>query len=224
MLTLSAKIRTQIGRENQEVRLAGSIPAVLYGPGVANENLAVDAKEFVKLFRQAGKSLLVALKIEGKKSDFMVLVNDVDFDPLSGQPTHVDFYQPDLTKEIEAEVPLSFEGESAAVKDFGGTLVKNFSEITVKALPADLPREIKVDISKLATFENTILVRDLPAGEKVELLKNPDEIVALVVEAQKIEEELEKPIEENVEDVAKVEKKEKDVVSEEESAPSKPSK
>jgi large subunit ribosomal protein L25 len=220
MLTLASKLRTELGRETRELRQEGLIPAVLYGPGVTNKNLAVDSKEFVKLFREAGKSSLVSLKIEGEKSDFMVLINDTDADPVSGLFIHVDFYQPDLTKEIETEVPLVFVGESLAVKDLGGTLVKNISEITVKALPADLPREIKVDISKLKTFDDVILVKDLPVGEKVELLKSAEDIVALAMPVQKVEEELEKPIEEKVEEVGKVEKKEKDVVTEEEAAPS----
>lgn len=219
MLTLKSKLRTEVGRDAQELRKIGFVPAVLYGPGIGNKNLAVDTKEFVKLFRQSGKSSLISLAVEGEKSNFMVLINDIDTDPVTGNVIHADLYQPDLTKEIEAEVPLVFEGESLAVKDLGGTLVKNISNITVKALPADLPREIKVDISRLNTFEDVILVKDLVIGGKVELLKNPDEIVALAAPVQKVEEELEKPIEEKVEDVAKVEKKEKDVVTEEEAAP-----
>jgi len=221
MFTLTSKSRVEVGRETGELRADGFIPAVLYGPGIENKNLAVDAKEFVKLLREAGKTSLVSLKIEGEKNSFMVLVNDLDNDPLSGNVIHIDFYQPDMTKEIETEVPLSFEGESLAVKDLGGTLVKNISEITVKALPADLPREIIVNISKLNTFEDVIMVKDLPVGEKVKILKSPDEIVALAVPVQQVEEELATPIEEKVEDVAQVEKKEKDVVTEEEAAPTK---
>ncbi len=221
MLNFSAKSREQIGREVEELRDDGMIPAVLYGPGIENKNLAVDAKEFVKLFKDAGKSTLVSLKVEGQKSDFKVLVNDYAVDPVNGKVIHIDFYQPDLAKEIETEVPLVFEGESPAVKDLGGTLVKNFSEITVKALPADLPREIKVDTSKLKTFDDTILVKDLAISDKVELLKDPEEIVALVSPAENVVEELAKSIEENVEEVAQVEKKEKDVVTEEEAAPAK---
>ena len=83
-----------------------------------------------------------------------------------------------------------------------------------------MPREIKVDIAVLKTFDDAVMVKDLPIGAKIELLKNPEEIVALVIEAQQIEEELSQPIEENVESVAKVEKEKKDEVSEEEAAPS----
>jgi large subunit ribosomal protein L25 len=220
MLTLNAKIRTEQGRKTEELRRQGFVPAVLYGPGIENRNLAVAAKDFSDLLRRAGKTSLISLKIDGVKDDFMILINDFSVDPINDKIVHIDLYQPDLKKEIEAEVPLIFEGEAPAVKDLGGTLVKNFDEITVKALPADLPREIKVDIAVLKTFDDAVMVKDLPIGAKIELLKNPEEIVALVIEAQQIEEELSQPIEENVESVAKVEKEKKDEVSEEEAAPS----
>lgn len=220
MLTIDAKIRELKGRKTEELRREGMIPAVLYGPGIENKDLTVTGKEFANLFRQAGKSSLVGLRVENEAKNFMVLINDLSVDPVSGKTIHIDFYQPDLKKEIEADVPLVFVGESSAVKDLGGTLIKNFDEIAVKALPADLPREIKVDISVLKTFDDAIAVKDLTVAGKVELLKNPEEIVALAAAAQKIEEELEKPIEEDVDSVAKVVKEKKEEVSEEEAAPS----
>ena len=220
MLTIDAKIRELKGRNTEELRREGMIPAVLYGPGIENKDLTVTGKEFANLFRQAGKSSLVGLRVENEAKNFMVLINDLSVDPVSGKTIHIDFYQPDLKKEIEADVPLVFVGESPAVKDLGGTLIKNFDEIAVKALPADLPREIKVDISVLKTFDDAIAVKDLAVAGKVELLKNPEEIVALAAAAQKIEEELEKPIEEDVDSVAKVVKEKKEEVSEEEAAPS----
>jgi large subunit ribosomal protein L25 len=220
MLTIDAKIRELKGRKTEELRREGMIPAVLYGPGIENKDLTVTGKEFANLFRQAGKSSLVGLRVENEAKNFMVLINDLSVDPVSGKTIHIDFYQPDLKKEIEADVPLVFVGESSAVKDLGGTLIKNFDEIAVKALPADLPREIKVDISVLKNFDDAIAVKDLTVAGKVELLKNPEEIVALAAEAQKIDEELEKPIEEDVDSVAKVVKEKKEEVSEEEAAPS----
>lgn len=205
-----------MGRKNAKMRESGVLPVVLYGPGIKNLNLSVLDTDFDATWKQAGASSLVTLNVEGEKESFRVLINDVTRDPLTGKVLHMDFYQPDLTKEIEAMVPLVFTGESVAVKDLAGTLVKNISELTLKALPQKLPREINVDISKLATFDDTIIVGDLVLPEGVKALKNPEEIVALVVGAQKIEEELEKPIEEKVEDVAQVEKEKKDVVTEEE--------
>ena len=95
---------------------------------------------------------------------------------------------------------MVFEGVAPAEKDLGGTLVKNMIEIEVKALPQNLPHEIKISIEKLKTFEDQILVKDLTLPQGVQTLKNPDEIVAAVQAPQKIEEDLAQEIKENVEE------------------------
>jgi large subunit ribosomal protein L25 len=66
MFTLKSKPRNEKGRDTQELRADGIIPAVLYGPGIENKNLSLDSKEFYKLYRQTGKSSLVSLNIEGE--------------------------------------------------------------------------------------------------------------------------------------------------------------
>ncbi|TSC74990.1 MAG: large subunit ribosomal protein L25 [Parcubacteria group bacterium Gr01-1014_30] len=241
MLTLAAKKREDVGKKVKALRKKGFLPAVLYGPKVKAAPLQVGLKEFEKVYFQAGESSLISLEVhpvrnsegsshtsslrdrqrkisngaEGKK--FQVLIHDVERDPLTDKPIHVDFYQPDLEKEVQAKVPLVFEGDSLAVKELGGTLVHNISEVEVKALPQKLPKEILVQVVSLKTFEDHILVKDLVLQEGVKILKEPDEIVAQVVPPTKVEEELEKPIEEKVEEVEKVEKpaKEKELAEEE---------
>ncbi len=219
MLTLSAKIRKDTKKKVKGLLLKGIIPAVLYGPKTKNTLIEINAKEFEKIFKEAGESSLISLDIEGKKEKNVVLIHEFKKEPMVGKIIHVDFYQPALDKEIEAHVALVFEGEAPAVKELGGTLVKNFSEIEVKALPQNLPKEIKVDVSVLKTFENNILINDLPIPANVKVLKkHAEEIVASVTPVEKVEEELEKPIEEKVEEVEKIEKKKKEEVPEVEEA------
>ena len=185
------------------------MPAVLYGPKIKNENLEVGLKEFEKVFQEAGESTLISLEVEGKKK-YLVLVHDLSRDFLENTPTHVDFYQPSLTEKIEVKVPIVLEGEAEAVKNLGGTLIKNIAEVIVKALPQGLPKEIKANVSGLKTFEDTVLIKDLAIGEGVEIVRNPQEIVAQVRPLEKVEEELQKPIEEKVEEVEKIEKEKKE--------------
>jgi len=210
MLKLTSKIRTESGKKVEELREVGIVPAVLYGPGLKNLNLSVDRKEIEKILSMAGQSSLVSLEIEGSKEKYMVLISDIDRNGVTEKLMHVDLYQPDLTKEIEAEVELVFEGESKAVKESGGTLVKNISEITVKGMPQRLPSQINVNIDVLTDFEKVILVKDLVLPEGVKAVKNPEEIIALVIPVEKVEEELEKPIEEKVDEVEKIEKEKKE--------------
>ena len=213
MLALSAKIRKDLGKKVKTLRKKGVLPAVLYGPKVKSIPLEIYLKEFEKVYREAGESSLVSLTADGKK--FLVLIHEVARDPLTEIPEHVDLYQPSLEKEVEAKVPLIFEGEPPAVKDLGGTLVKNFSEVEVRALPQKLPKEIRVNVDSLKTFEDHILIKDLALPQGVRILKEKDEIVVSVTPPEKVEEELEKPIEEKVEEVEIVEKPEKEEVSEE---------
>lgn len=230
MVSLSAKIRQTFGKKTRGLRVKGFIPAVLYGQKIKKSlALEIDAKEFGKVFKDAGASSLISLDLAdektGKKEGFLVLVHDIERDPVIGNPIHIDFYQPNLEEEIEAKVPLIFEGEALAVKDLGGTLVKNVSQVLVKARPQNLPKEIKVAIGSLKTFEDSIAVKDLSLSEEggVKIMGDPNNIVAFVAQPQKIEEELAKPVEEKVEEVEKVgEKKEGEEEGEAEVAPKAP--
>ncbi len=209
MLTLSAKIRKELGKKIKNLRKKGIIPAVLYGPEIKkNILLEIDERQFEKVYKEAGESTLISLEINKEKRP--VLIHEIKKDPLTGRSIHVDFYQPRLEEEVEATVPIICEGEAKAVKELGGTLVKNISEIKIKTLPQRLPHEIRVNIENLKTFEDSILIKDLKLPEGVKILRNPEEIVAKVLPPEKVEEELAKPIEEKVEEVEKVEEKKKE--------------
>jgi len=220
MQTISAKIRTEVGKKAKNLRSKGILPAVLYGPKIETISLEVNEKDFEKIFQEAGESSLISLEIDKKK--FLVLIHAIEIDAISKKPIHVDFYQPRLDEEISAEVPLVFTGEAFAVKDLGGTLIKNIHEIEVKALPQNLPHEIKVNLEKLKTFQDNILIKDLIIPQGVRILKGPDEIVALISQKVKVEEELSKPVEEKVEEVGKVEEKKKEKEEAEEKPKSSP--
>ncbi len=206
MVSLNAKIRKTSGKKVRNLREKGFIPAVLYGPKIENTPLEIDFKTFEKAYREAGKSSLISLEVEKKK--FLVLIYAVELDPLSQKAIHVDFYQPKLDEEITANIPLVFEGEAPAIKELGGTFVRNIHEVEVRALPQNLPHEIKINVDKLKTFEDSILVKDLLVPKEVKILKDPEETVAFVAEPEKVEEELAKPVEEKVEEVEKAEEKE----------------
>ena len=193
MLTLPAKIRKTLGKKVKALRERGVLPGVLYGPRIKETlPLEINFKEFEKVYKEAGESTLVSLEIEGKKTP--VLIHEVKLDPLTGKPIHIDFYQPRLEEEVEVTIPIIFEGEAPAVKELGGTLVKNIHEVEVRALPQNLPHEIKVNMEKLKTFEDDILVKDLPTPKGVKILKELEEVVATVAPPEKVEEELVKPI------------------------------
>jgi len=222
MFNLNGKIRNDFGRKLKSIRKQGVIPAVVYGPGEKNISIEVDEKDFKKIFVKAGESSLINLLVEksdsegGRSIKKSVLIHEIQKDPISEKIIHVDFFQPSLKDEVEVSIPLVFEGTAPAEKDLGGTLIKNILEVEIKALPQDLPHEIKVSISSLNTFQDHILIKDLVLPLGVKILKKPEEIVVSVLPPRKVEEELAVPIEEKVEDVEKVvkEKKQEDIVEE----------
>jgi large subunit ribosomal protein L25 len=205
MIVLNAKIRKDFGEKIKKLRKKGILPAILYGPKIKSLPLEIDLKSFEKIFKEVGETEFITLKIEGKKRNYHVLIKEIQRDPLTQDPIHVDFYQPQLKKKISTIVPLSFVGESFAVKELRGTLVKNFSEVEIRSFPKDIPKEIEVDISKLKTFEDKILVEDLKLPKGVEILRDKKDIVAFVSPPEKIE-EVKKPEEKTKEETQKDEK------------------
>ena len=215
MLKLSAKIREDFGKS---LKNKDRIPSVVYGPGIKNLSLYVDYGEFEEIFKEAGESSLISLEIEGEKKERPVLVYEIQKDPVTDKFLHIDFYQASLKEEVEATVPLIFEGISPAVKDLEGTLIKDMIEVEVKALPQNLPHDIKVNIEGLKTFEDHISIKDLIVPKEVKILRESDEIIASITPPEKVDEELAEAIEEKVEEVEEAEEKKEEEEAEPSSA------
>lgn len=177
----------------------GNIPAVVYGKGIEAQNIQMKKGAFDKIYQEAGESNLISLQVEGKEP-IQVLIKEVQTDPVKGFYLHADFYQVDMKAKITTEIPLEFIGESKAVKDLNGILIKNLDALEVECLPGDLVDHIEVDLSSLNTFDDAIKVNDLHIPETIEILTNVDSIVATVVEPRKEEEQ---PAEEALEEKKK---------------------
>ncbi len=214
MLEIKAEPRTVRGSKVNKQRRAGKIPAVVYGHGVESQPLFIDAKIFLKIYKEAGESSLIGLELEGKKRN--VLIHDVQRDPLSEDFLHVDFYQVRMDEKLKATVPLEFIGESEAVKALSGILMKAIQEVEVEALPQDLPHHIEVDISPLATFEDRIAIKDLMVANGVKILAEPDDVVVSVAPPRSEEElaALEAKVETPIEEVKVVGEEEKKAAEE----------
>jgi large subunit ribosomal protein L25 len=165
------------------IRKSGKMPAVFYGPKEVSTPVVVSMIEFKKVWKEAGESSVIILK-DSKGNEHEVLIHDTDVHPLSGEPRHADFYVIEKGKKVKVAIPLVFDGVSPAVKDKGGILVKVRRDIDIEAAPRDLPRDIRVDISKLVEFADVIHVKDLHIPKGVEVKISPDEIVASVYEAK----------------------------------------
>lgn len=168
-------------------RTKGLLPAIFYGPKEKSVAIALNKIDFMKAWREAGESTVIVLNTP--KGEKEVLVHEVSYEPVRGEPVHVDFYVPEKGKKVTVHVPLEFVGVSLAVKDLGGTLVKVLHEIEIEALPKDLPHTVKIDISALTNLDSQILAQDISLPEGVALLAESEEVVAAISVAEEEKEE-----------------------------------
>ena len=207
MFVIKAKKR-DAGIKLDVLRKDGEIPAVFYGAGKDTTSISIPTVEFKKIWRDAGESS--AIKVEMLDGNIDVLIHEVQVDPVTSEPLHADFLVIDMKKKIRVNVPLEFEGVSLAVKSGIGNLVKVMHEFEIEALPADLPHNLVVDISKLNTLDDQIFVSDvkLPAG--VVVINEPEEVVVSVVEQVEEKEEVVAPVDLSAIEVEKKGKKEEE--------------
>lgn len=185
ILTLKATAR----EENKQTEL---LSAVLYGPKTKNQSLSLNQKEFEKVLSKTGETSVINLEVDGQKDKHTILIHEIQKSPITGKIIHVDLYQPDLTKKVTADVPLVITGIAPAVKELGGTLMKNFSEIEVKALPMDLPHEIYIDVSGLLNIHDEIKIKDLNIPVGVEVSRDAEDTIISIAPPTDIEAELQK--------------------------------
>jgi len=188
------------------LRKSGYVPGVVYGNGIENQPLKIKAGDMEKIYSQAGESTLIDLAIGDKPAE-KVLINDIQENGIKGKIIHVDFYKVNMAEEVEAPIRLEFIGESRAVKEQGGMLIKNLDEIEVECLPGDLVDHIEVDISGLDNFDDMIKVEDLALPGGMKLVTKPDEVIVIVAAPKSDAEMAAEDAAEKAEDAAKAEDK-----------------
>ncbi|MCR6098409.1 50S ribosomal protein L25/general stress protein Ctc [Salipaludibacillus agaradhaerens] len=175
---LQAAVREDFrGSRLSKIRQAGNIPAVVYGKAFGNKAVAVEEVAFIKTLRSQGKTGVFKLDIDGTQTD--VMIYDMQYDSIKNEYLHIDFYAADMTSEMDADVPVHVIGDSKGVKD-GGVLQQAVYELSVRALPADLPDGIEVDVTDL-DVNDALLVKDLKSGANFEFNSEPEEVVVSIL-------------------------------------------
>ncbi|HPC56324.1 MAG TPA: 50S ribosomal protein L25 [Caldisericia bacterium] len=156
------------------------VPGVIYGEGLEDNILiSVPLKNITNLIRlESEEDFLVELEIEKSKKKFIAVLQDEQFNPITDEVTHVDFYSVSLEKSITSKVPIHFIGEPIGAKE-GGVLFRTLYEVELEAKPLDLPSFIEVNISDLK-IGDSIHISDLEISPNVKILHNPDETIVTV--------------------------------------------
>ena len=164
----------------------GYIPAILYGKGMAESiPLAVEYNKLQRLLQKHGRNVLLNVIVDG--STHNAVIKEIQEDTLKGKIIHVDFQRVSMYEEIEATVPLKFEG-TGLIESRGGIVQHQLWELTVESLPDKIPQEIVVDLSNLE-IGDTLFVKDIQVPEGVKVIDDPDEIVVSVLAPRESEEE-----------------------------------
>jgi large subunit ribosomal protein L25 len=186
-----------LGKEaSRKLRQKGLVPAICYGPRTDPVPLTLDSKELMKTIHM-GENILIDLMIQdGKKAaQKVVVVRDLQTDPVRDQYIHADLFEVVMDEEISVEVPIVLVGKPEGVK-MGGVLEQITREITVACLPADIPQSIEVDVSRL-NIGDTIHIGDIGL-EKGNMLVDPTTTLATLVpptvEKVVVEEEIEEEL------------------------------
>ena len=164
----------------RRVRVAGKIPAVLYGAGHDAVAVEVDPKQISRiLFSETGQNTIFDVQVEGVPSAKAMIV-DTQREPIQDKLIHIDMKRIALDKVLRVSVRVKLLGIPIGVKTEGGILDQVLREVEIECLPADIPNHIDVDVSELA-MHGVLRVSDLPHSDKIKYLNNEDATVAHVV-------------------------------------------
>lgn len=179
-LTLKADVRTALGKRTKQLRKKGLLPANIFGQDFESKAITVDMLEFQKMYKTAGETGVLYIEVDGQS--IPTLVGDLQYHPSLGMILHADFRKVNLKKKIEANVPFAFIGESDAVVHKNGVIITNLDEITVEALPNDIPHEIEIDLTKLKEIGDQIAVSDLGTSDRYIIKSEPESVIVSVTE------------------------------------------
>ena len=207
-IVLQANRRDVIGKQVKQLRRQGRLPAVLYGKNFEPISVTLDFRDSNRILPGITASHLITVDVDGEQHN--ALVREKQFHPVLGKLIHIDFMVVSLTEKLRANVPLSLDGESPAVRDLDGILVSGIEQIEVECLPGDLPERIVVDVSSLTEFGSAIHVRDIKLSDQIRVLTDLDEMVAIITTPEAEEVVVEEAVEGEPEVIEKGKKEEEE--------------
>jgi large subunit ribosomal protein L25 len=180
-IELTVEKRSTRGKnEARRTRVAGRIPAVVYGAGRETVPITVDVRSLSDAFRGgAGENAIFLLKLQGSDQTRHAMIRDFQRDPVSRRPVHLDFVRVLMDTKIRVKVPVEVVGIAKGVKVDAGILDFVTREIEIECLPTDIPEHLPVDVSELA-IGDAIRLSEVKAPEGVEIVDDLEKVIAHV--------------------------------------------
>ena len=176
---LQIQKRTTEGKKVKTLRNQGITPIHLYGSEFDSASMQVKMSELINILNLAGFSSPITLN-DGK-NDIIAFAREVQRHPLTEQILHVDFQIVGKDDQVEVEVPINLIGESSAVKNLGGVLIKLMETIRVSSKVDSVPKSLELDISVIESLEQSILVGEIEIAEGVQIVSDETFAVARVI-------------------------------------------
>lgn len=175
-LSFSAEPRTILGKQVKQLRRAGQVPGVVYGPAIRETvAVSVNRRDFDRFYRSAGHATLFTLRWGG--SSQAVFIREVQQDPVRHDPIHIDFFAPRLDQPVRAIVPLVLHHPDEHAE---GVLSQQRTDVEVEALPHVIPHQVDADITGLTAVGDTLRAGELKLPEGVTLITAEDELIAQI--------------------------------------------
>jgi large subunit ribosomal protein L25 len=179
-IQLNAKPREIVGKQVRALRREGWIPLNVYGAHVQPRNLQAEERALRAVLNKAGTNRLIRLDT-GDGAQHVVIAREIQREPISGKFWHVDFQEISLTEKMEIDIPIVLQGTPSLTKGGEALVLRGLESVTVRVLPTDLVPEIAVDVSGLENLNDALYVSDLKLGDTIEVLTNPDEMLAKLI-------------------------------------------
>ena len=178
---VAAEPRSSRGKnEARRTRVAGKIPAIVYGAFKDPQAVSVNPKDILKIIRgKSGHNSIFDVEIAGVERT-PVIVADEQYDPVKDTLIHIDLKRIDLTRKLRVSIPIHAHGEAKGVKQQGGVLDLVTRSIEIECIPDNIPNQFDVDVTELM-IGNNIRVSDLKVADGIRVLTSPEAVVAHVV-------------------------------------------
>lgn len=176
----AASPRTLLGKNVARMRKEGIVPANVFGRGLESAPIQLATRDARELLKVHGLNTLVNLQVEGEAAPRPVVVRHVQREPVSHDIQHLDFYQVNLQRAIEAHLSVVVVGTAPAVQTYGGVLLTGADAVVVSALPAMMPPHLEVSVDGLRELEAQVTAADLTLPAGVTLISPPDVMLARV--------------------------------------------
>lgn len=179
-IKLELEPRATLGKKVKRLRREGTVPVHLYGPGVDPRALQCEQGKLVRALTRAGGNTPITVTVPGEAGEQLTFAREIQWDPVRGSILHVDFLAVQATQRISAQVPIALKGESPGARETGGAVIQQLRELTVEALPLEIPNEVEVDLTALTDPSVVMRVSDLVLPQNVTVLTDPDDVVVRI--------------------------------------------